>query len=592
MKLKIVILSLVAMHVLSFKIDASSEDLSNTKRIYKKWFNAATKGNLKVVQDLLGTVNINAQDGDGNTALILAALNNHENIVSCLIQTSGINVNLRTKEFGMTALMCALPREKTVELLLQSPTINVNIQDSNGNTALMYAIQNWTEEDSINCIKLLLTVPNINIYAKNKMGKNAKEFALERGYHQISPLIQRNQRAFASIEVDDVATLKWITHEIGYNIRDEDGNTLMDKAVENPNRDTFLFLLAQDHSTKYQTKYKKIISKYWFDAIEKADLNLIRSLTGKVDVNLKNQEGSEGSTALIIATSKNYENVVKELLQVPNINVNISSYGMTALMLAIEKGHENIVKLLLLAPDINVNLKTEQGNTALMFAVTPYAWIKKNPKGQSCQENIVKLLLNVPNININIQNKNNKNALTIAIEKNRTEMAQLILDKVEELTRKAFYEMSAYNKASSDSERQKITATLKSIIGQIGLNIVDAEGKTLLDKAFAARNFEIILFLLSRMDDPQEQAANLPFELINPTTDLFKLFMKLAGLKERIKHQKEKHHNKDTDQQICAFCSKINCIKLCAGCKKVYYCSAECQKAHWQNHKSSCKGIR
>jgi radical SAM protein with 4Fe4S-binding SPASM domain len=30
-------------------------------------------------------------------------------------------------------------------------------------------------------------------------------------------------------------------------------------------------------------------------------------------------------------------------------------------------------------------------------------------------------------------------------------------------------------------------------------------------------------------------------------------------------------------------------LRQCSACKKVYYCSAECQKAHWKVHKADCK---
>lgn len=39
----------------------------------------------------------------------------------------------------------------------------------------------------------------------------------------------------------------------------------------------------------------------------------------------------------------------------------------------------------------------------------------------------------------------------------------------------------------------------------------------------------------------------------------------------------------------CAVCNKKQCQKRCSNCKKVYYCSADCQKSHWQKHKLDCK---
>ncbi|KAH9838303.1 uncharacterized protein C8Q71DRAFT_750376 [Rhodofomes roseus] len=31
-------------------------------------------------------------------------------------------------------------------------------------------------------------------------------------------------------------------------------------------------------------------------------------------------------------------------------------------------------------------------------------------------------------------------------------------------------------------------------------------------------------------------------------------------------------------------------MKRCHGCQRIFYCDAACQKAHWKEHKSACKG--
>jgi hypothetical protein len=48
--------------------------------------------------------------------------------------------------------------------------------------------------------------------------------------------------------------------------------------------------------------------------------------------------------------------------------------------------------------------------------------------------------------------------------------------------------------------------------------------------------------------------------------------------------------------KICDGCMQVTNAKgsymVCAGCKRVYYCSLECQKATWKKHKPMCERIR
>ena len=44
------------------------------------------------------------------------------------------------------------------------------------------------------------------------------------------------------------------------------------------------------------------------------------------------------------------------------------------------------------------------------------------------------------------------------------------------------------------------------------------------------------------------------------------------------------------DKFTCAYCKKHSTTKLkcCARCKKIYYCSSDCQKAAWKAHRKEC----
>lgn len=41
----------------------------------------------------------------------------------------------------------------------------------------------------------------------------------------------------------------------------------------------------------------------------------------------------------------------------------------------------------------------------------------------------------------------------------------------------------------------------------------------------------------------------------------------------------------------CVVCKTEENTKMCTGCRLVYYCSNECQRSHWREHKVMCNGI-
>lgn len=44
----------------------------------------------------------------------------------------------------------------------------------------------------------------------------------------------------------------------------------------------------------------------------------------------------------------------------------------------------------------------------------------------------------------------------------------------------------------------------------------------------------------------------------------------------------------DSHTEECAFCN-LDASKKCSRCKKVFYCSKQCQKNDWRNHKQTCQ---
>ena len=99
------------------------------------------------------------------------------------------------------------------------------------------------------------------------------------------------------------------------------------------------------------------------------DKELIKNLIQHSWLEDVNVQSKNGSTALILASEWGHTEIVRMLLERPEIDVNLqNSGGSTALMKALWYGRTEIVRTLLKRPEIDVNLQNERGMTALMFA--------------------------------------------------------------------------------------------------------------------------------------------------------------------------------------------------------------------------------
>lgn len=180
----------------------------------KEWFDAAYQGNLDAIKKLIPTIDVNIQNDMGKTALMIAVLKDHVDVVKYLLEIPNIDLNLQD-EVGWTALILAVLKGKDtmVKLLLTVPTIDVNVQTKEGFTALMEAASNCR----VKMIKLLLQSPNIDLNIQSKTGI----FLYWRGYSALMLAAKKCHETVVKLLLDAGANI---------NLKNADDETAYDLA--------------------------------------------------------------------------------------------------------------------------------------------------------------------------------------------------------------------------------------------------------------------------------------------------------------------------------------------------------------------------
>lgn len=140
---------------------------------------AAGRGDINTVQSLLATsdVDINATDGYGRTALILATCKGSITTACALLAKTGVNINA-VDGCDRTALILAAYKGRTAiaQILLTKPEININLIDAFGRTALIWAARN----DHTPIVHRLLATPGIKVNIADHEGITAFTYAHNR----------------------------------------------------------------------------------------------------------------------------------------------------------------------------------------------------------------------------------------------------------------------------------------------------------------------------------------------------------------------------------------------------------------------------
>jgi ankyrin repeat protein len=336
--------------------------------------------------------NINLQNKDNLTALMIASENENLEIVQMLLQHN-INVDLQNKD-NLTALMISTNKlkmlsligdpefsikrqDKIVEMLIQAGA-NQQLTDKTGNNALFFAIS----KNRINMVKMLL---NANTNASNTNASNLNA----QNNDNLTALI-------AAVEKGCLEIVKLLLqHNVNVDLQGDNMNTALIAAVEKECLEIVKLLLQHNVNVDLQGDN---MNTALITAVNNYNLEIVKLLLqSNANVDLQN---SQGNSALMLAAEYGSMEIVKLLLQKGADLNSRDEFGNSTLIAALADNHFEIIKILIEA-GTDINLQCNDGTTLLMQAC-------KYKEKYSIQ--IVELLIQ-KNVNLNLQNNFGQTAL-------------------------------------------------------------------------------------------------------------------------------------------------------------------------------------
>ena len=201
---------------------------------------------------------------------------------------------------------------------------------------------------------------------------------------------------------------------------------------------------------------------------------------------------AKGRTAMLEAVAENYHDLVEVLLNSQQSGLDINAIhtkesNRTALMLASCSGKVEIVRLLLQHPEINVNQQDADGSTALSLA-----------SKAGCAE-IVDLLLKKPHIKVDLVDSGRRSPLRLAAERNYFFIVQSLLDGGADSALEDLQGGTAILRAVDYGGQ----AALETMIGLgVDLTCKDRDGRGLVHSASTNGYPEILRLLIGEGLDP------------------------------------------------------------------------------------------
>lgn len=318
---------------------------------------ACHEDNVAVVTALLQSphIDVNIRDGSNSrTPLHVSAMQGNQATMKQLLDVAGIDVQPRDASGYLPVHYAAghpiLPigswfsddtQDHTDEILLRlcsNGAINARTPQKKGPLHLA------AEARNIAAMRFFLRQPDLDVNMTDSQGNTA---------------------LYLSEDINVVGLL--LEKGLDANIQNVDGNTALHCALEQRCEELAQLLLTStnldgDMANKKGEKFIHIAAAKW-------DIATFKTLAATPLNRNINMPAGNGETVLHVAARMGNIDVVEYLLSTSRIAVNAQDEkGRTALHLACEKGHVDVVKDLISAPLIYVNTRDERRQTPLHLA--------------------------------------------------------------------------------------------------------------------------------------------------------------------------------------------------------------------------------
>jgi len=310
---------------------------------------AAGTGQLKVVKYLLlqAKADVHVKTKSGESAVLFACQSGHLNVVKFLAEQSKLDVLSVTDDARQTPLhFCAgAGRLDVVRYLVEHQGVSVDVADSTGCTPLMHA-----------CVKAHLDV--------------AKWLSNEAGANKSYQFVEGTTALMLASEMGHLEVVEWLLVESALNIdgvNSEGINALM-YACDGGHLDVAEHLVLKSANPKAASKLGGVTPLIC--ASDEGHLEVVRFLVNDCKVNVEAKESEDGMTALLGAVQNGHHETVAFLVKDAKANVNVQTRieQYSALHLAAENGDQYLVAFLIEEGKADLSLTTRKGETALSLA--------------------------------------------------------------------------------------------------------------------------------------------------------------------------------------------------------------------------------